>query len=112
VATFGVATVTTADTIGTDRAPTVDTDDLRDQLEKIRDSLDPLLSDSGSGLSLSSVDISLTLERVRQGPVHRRRRSRGFDHSHLLALADWLAKGQSGSGIVASDKEQRPGDAR
>jgi hypothetical protein len=61
VATFGVATVTTADAIGTDRAPTVDTDDLRDQLEKIRDSLDPLLSDSGSGLSLSSVDISLTL---------------------------------------------------
>jgi hypothetical protein len=56
VATFGVATRTTAD-----RPPTVDTDDLRDQLKQIRNSLDPLLSDPGAGLSLDSVDIGLTL---------------------------------------------------
>jgi hypothetical protein len=61
VATFGIATRTTADAFGTDREPTVDTDALRDQLEEIRDSLDPLLSDTGRALSLSSVDVALTL---------------------------------------------------
>jgi hypothetical protein len=56
VATFGIATRTTLDA-----PPTIDTDDLREQLAEIRDSLDPLLSDSGRDLSLSSVDIALTL---------------------------------------------------
>ena len=39
----------------------VDTDDLREQLAQIRNSLDPLLSDEGAGLSLSEITIALTL---------------------------------------------------
>jgi hypothetical protein len=58
VATFGVATRTTTDL---DAAPQVDTDDLCQELAQIRDSLGPLLSDSAKDLSLSSVDIALTL---------------------------------------------------
>jgi hypothetical protein len=46
---------------GADAVPKVDMDDLRDQLQEIRDSLDPLLSDSGRGLSLNDVEIALTL---------------------------------------------------
>jgi hypothetical protein len=60
VATFGIATRPTVDAFGTD-APSIDTNDLRNQLEEIRDSLDPLLSETGRALSLTSVDIALTL---------------------------------------------------
>jgi hypothetical protein len=60
VATFGMATPTKVD-FGADAVRKVDTDDLRDQLQEIRDSLDPLLSDSGRGLSLNDVEIALTL---------------------------------------------------
>ena len=56
MATFGIATVTTVDV-----PPTVDTDDLRNQLAEIRDSLDPLLSGERTGLSLSEVTVGLTL---------------------------------------------------
>ena len=56
MATFGIATRTTADT-----PPKIDPDDLRRQLEQIRDSLDPLLHDPSTGLSLNSVEIGLTL---------------------------------------------------
>ena len=61
MATFGIATVTTADAIGTDAAPKVDTDNLCRDLAQIRNSLDPLLSDDGARLSLSEVTIGLTL---------------------------------------------------
>jgi hypothetical protein len=61
VATFGIATGTTVDAVDTDAVPRLDTEDLRVQLEEIRDSLAPLISDSDRSLSLSAVELALTL---------------------------------------------------